>query len=78
MSPETSDWHYVEGLRIDDDPRLALFWDKTGLGHNGQRLSDGVHIVTFIDGARDHITADAWPMFLEKQNQLLSALKHPR
>ena len=28
LTPDTCGWHYVEGLRTDDDPRLALFWDK--------------------------------------------------
>src|SRR6267142_2049671 len=47
LTPETCGWHYVEGLRKDDDPRLALFWDKVGLGHNGERLSGGGHWVCF-------------------------------
>lgn len=25
LGPETCGWNYVEGLRLDDDPRLALF-----------------------------------------------------
>jgi hypothetical protein len=41
LGPDTCGWHYVEGLRLDDDPRLALCWDKVGLGHNGERLPDG-------------------------------------
>ena len=43
LTPETCGWHYVEGLRLDDDPRLALFWDKVGLDHNGGLLADGGH-----------------------------------
>ena len=45
LSPELCGWHYVEGLRRDSDRRLALFWDKVGLGHNGEILAGGGHIV---------------------------------
>ncbi len=48
LTPETCGWHYVEGLRADDDPNIALLWDKVGLGHNGERLSDGGHTVFFV------------------------------
>ena len=34
LGPDSCGWHYVEGLRLDDDPGLAIFWDKIGLGHN--------------------------------------------
>src|SRR5262249_13638862 len=56
LTPNTCDWHYVEGLRNDDNPNLALFWDKSGLGHAGQRLSGGGHIVTFIGYKREYIS----------------------
>src|SRR5216683_121100 len=36
LGPDTCGWHYVEGLRLDDNRRLALCWDKVGLGHNGE------------------------------------------
>ena len=45
LGPDSCGWHYVERLRLDDDPGLAIFWDKVGLGHNGQRLSRGGHTV---------------------------------
>src|SRR5271154_2748474 len=38
LGPASCGWHYVEGLTVSDNPKLALFWDKAGLGHNGQRL----------------------------------------
>jgi hypothetical protein len=50
LTPETCGWHYVEGLRLDDDHRLALFWDKAGLNHNGGRLTQGGHVVMFVNG----------------------------
>jgi hypothetical protein len=72
LGPQTCSWHYVEGLTVYDHPRLALFWDKTGLGHNGQRQSGGGHTVLFIDGDRRHIFADEWDKFLEDQQALLT------
>ena len=72
LTPDTCGWQYVEGLRTDDDPRLALFWDKAGLDHFGGRLSGGGHIVITIDGQNQHVTAEEWPAFLEKQHRLLT------
>jgi hypothetical protein len=77
LTPETCGWHYVEGLRRDDDPRLALFWDKAGLGHNGQRLSSGRH-VWLVGGYMEHIPHDRWEEFLTEQERLWTALKRPR
>ncbi len=52
LSPETCGWHYTEGLRKHDDPRLALFWDKTtGLSRFDARLSDHGHFVYFVSGS---------------------------
>lgn len=71
LSPETCGWHYVEGLTLRDDPELALFWDKAGLGHNGERLPDGGHIVIFIHGNKRYIPEKDWSSFLAKQRKLL-------
>jgi hypothetical protein len=70
LGPETCGWNYVDGLNLADDPRLALFWDKEGLGHNGQRLSDGGHIVMFVSGSSEHIPAPKWQPFLDEQAHL--------
>ena len=78
LSPETCGWHYVEGLHQDDDPRLALFWDKIGLGHNGERLPDGGHFVCFVNGWIKYIPGSGWEAFLEEQRQLVAALKRPK
>ncbi len=71
LTPETCGWHYVEGLRNDDNPALALFWDKASLGHNGERIPEGSHIVCFISGTTDIIPGDRWNDFLSEQNRLL-------
>jgi hypothetical protein len=72
LGPDSCGWHYVEGLREDDDPRLGLFWDKAGLGHNGERLPAGGHIVVFLYGRREHIAGKEWSKFLEEQQKLLA------
>jgi hypothetical protein len=78
LGPETCGWHYVEGLRLDDDRRLALCWDKVGLGHNGQRLSHGGHAVLFVNLGNEYIEADKWESFLQDQDRLLKARKARR
>jgi len=72
LTPETCGWHYVEGLRMDDDPRLALFWDKIGLDHNGGTIPEGGHIVMFVDGIPKHIPETEWATFLDGQRKLLT------
>jgi hypothetical protein len=75
LSPETCGWHYVEGLRSDDDPKLALFWDKAGLGHFGERISDGGHSVGFVNGMVDWVPGDQWEQFEAEQARLQAGLK---
>jgi hypothetical protein len=75
LGPETCGWHYVEGLRQDDDPRLALFWDKAGLDHNGGRMAGGGHIVLFVDRQRKYIPEAEWHDFVEEQRKLLAERK---
>src|SRR5262249_49896873 len=74
LGPDTCGWHYVEGLRTEDDPGLALVWDKAGLGHNGQRLSGG-HWVIFVDGSIEYIPGSRWEAFLQEQKGLLAQRK---
>jgi hypothetical protein len=73
LDPDTCGWHYVEGLTTADDGGLALFWDKVGLGHNGQRLSGGGHMVVFLNSRSEHIPEDRWQEFLDQQQKLLAA-----
>jgi hypothetical protein len=76
LGPETCGWNYVEGLRSDDDRQLALFWDREGLGHNGQRLAGGGHVVMFVDGFTKHIRASEWDAFLAEQKILFAKRKN--
>jgi hypothetical protein len=73
LGPDTCGWHYVEGLRLDDDRRLAICWDKVGLGHNGQRLSDGGRFVLLVNMGYEYIPGPKWKEFLDEQEKLLAA-----
>ena len=75
LTPETCGWHYVEGLRKDDDPGLAILWDKAGLGHNGERLSKGGHWIVDIQGTRHYIPGKDWDRFISEQEQLRANVK---
>jgi len=57
---------------------LALFWDKEGLGHNGQRLSQGGHIVMFVSGFTEYIPATEWDKFLAEQKVLFANRKNAK
>ena len=71
LGPESCGWNYVEGLRNGDSSQLALFWDNAGLDHNGGRLPNGGHIVTFVSGNSEYIPESKWPEFIEEQQRLL-------
>lgn len=77
LTPDTCGWYYVEGLHKDDDSRLAVAWDKVGLGHNGGRLPKGGHVVLTLSGSHDYIPADEWDQFLADQAVLRAAAKRP-
>jgi hypothetical protein len=72
LGPESCGWHYVEGFNLSDDPRIAIVWDKVGLGHNGQRLKNGGHSIIRADGMRDFVSGTEWPKFLHEQQELLA------
>jgi hypothetical protein len=75
LTPDTCGWHYVEGLRKGDDPRLALFWDKAALGHNGEQLRQGGHWVCRVNLDIEYVPESQWQAFLAEQEQLLATLK---
>jgi len=69
LTPETCGWHYVDGLKYDQANafRIAIFWDKIGLGHNSERLPAGGHTVGFMDGHTAVIREADWQRFLTDQ-----------
>jgi hypothetical protein len=73
LSPETCGWHYVEGLRDDDDLQIAVAWDKVvGLGHNGQRWPRYMHEIVHLDGSTEFIEKNQWHEFIANQKNLLA------
>ncbi len=75
LDPETCGWNYVEGLRLDSNPKLALFWDKEGLDEMGRRLPKGGHVVSFVGWPYEYVPASRWDSFLEEQRKLLAEEK---
>ena len=57
-------------------PAWLSFGDKVGLGHNGQRLPQGGHIVMLLDEERKYVPAHDWDLFIEAQRKLLAAQKN--
>jgi hypothetical protein len=74
LTPQTCGWHYAAGLRRYDDPRLALFWDKAGLGYTDALVSAGGHFVFFIGGSIEYVSGDRWEEFLAEQERLRAAV----
>ncbi|HTL55307.1 MAG TPA: C39 family peptidase [Candidatus Limnocylindrales bacterium] len=70
LSSESCGWHYVERLSRSDDKRLAVLWDKVGLGHNGQRTLRGSREVLMVDGTIKWVVAKEWAAFLSRQDEL--------
>jgi hypothetical protein len=77
LGPDTCGWHYVEGLTLSDDHRLALCWDKVGLGHNGERTGGG-RMVLFVGCGYEYVPGAKWEAFLEEQKNLLEERNQAR
>ncbi len=71
LDAESCGWHYVPGLSENDNPGLAILWDKVGLGHNGERTLDGSREVLFVGGGIEYIRRKDWAQFLVQQEKLL-------
>jgi hypothetical protein len=69
LDETVSSWVYLPGFRIDDEPELAIIWEREeGLSPIGRRLSG--HAVGFACGGCNQISAEDWPEFLKKQEAL--------
>ena len=75
FTPDQCGWYYVDGLSMDDDPILALFWDKYHLGHNGQILNGGGIKVFFVNGTSKIIAETEWDDFLLEQRNLYDQIR---
>jgi hypothetical protein len=79
LSPESCGWHYIEGLREDDNPEIAVLWDKMrGLDHNGRRHSGMAHEVSLMDGSHRGVSEANWPKFIADQKVLLEKVMASR
>lgn len=75
LGPESCGWHYVEGLRQDDDPMIAAAWDKVvGIDHFGQRRRGFAREVVYLDGSAAGISMKNWPQFALEQREKLALL----
>lgn len=75
LTADTCDWGYVSGLKSSDNHEIMICWDKSGLGHSGERQSGGGHSIILIGGMTDYIPGPDWVLFLEKQKRLLDQLR---
>jgi hypothetical protein len=73
LDAKASGWVYRSDLRVDDDSRVAVIWDRTpGLGMGGGRSTAGIHVVGFVDLSYKVIPENDWPRFLQDQEALRS------
>ena len=77
LTPDTCGWQYVDGLTMPQrySSRIAIFWDKVGLGHFGERLSHGGHSVTFMDAHGQVIREADWPRFIAEQQNAWNIIR---
>lgn len=71
LTEKESSWIYVEGLRADDDPAIAVLWERTGgINGRGKRTQPGSHAVAYVNGAMAVIQANDWEEFVKNQQDL--------
>lgn len=79
LSEKASSLVYWGGFRWDDDPQLAVVWDRTpGVNGNGRRAWPGSHAVGYADGRVVQVPARQWSQFLKAQAELRARLYKER
>jgi hypothetical protein len=69
-------WVYVSGLREDDDPEIAVLYDKAwGVGGSGGRIRSDEKIVLLINGTSKRIRKSDWKEFEIRQQELIRKLR---
>jgi hypothetical protein len=69
ITETASSWVYWPGLRSDDNPEIALIWERrSGLRFNGSRAHG--REVGFVGGYMRQVPDQEWDSFLQKQQQL--------
>jgi hypothetical protein len=75
FSAQTCGWHYIEGLRVDENLQIAVAWDKTvGLNHFGERDSAIMHEIIRLDGTTAYISKKQWPEFMSMEKKVLEEI----
>lgn len=71
-----SSWVYFPGFSTNDDPRIALIWEReAGIFVNGGRAEG--HAVGFVGGGYDQVPPKDWPQFLKLQEALRAKVLKP-
>ena len=79
LNPSLTSWVYAQGLRVDDDPDLALLWEsKGGLSPNGRRNEFGGHAVVLVSSDITNVPAVDWDEYLKQQEQRRNAVLSKR
>jgi hypothetical protein len=74
LTESISSWRYRPGLRVDDDPRLAVLWeDQYGLRANGVRTLSRSRAVLLVNGDITNVIESAWEGFVSGQMALKTA-----
>lgn len=70
LDEAVSSWIYHPGFRENDDPSVAILWERVvGLTFNGGR-SPGTRCVGFANGTWRQIPVSAWTDFVAEQENL--------
>ena len=79
LDESRTSWVYVQGLKREDDPKLAILWEsKAGLYPNGKRNSFGGRPVLLLSGDITNVPAADWERFLRQQHELRNAVQRKR
>jgi hypothetical protein len=64
-------WRYVQGLRTNDPPNLAILWEsEAGISDDGRRNGYGSRAVLFLNGGITNIPNSEWDRFIDDQASL--------
>ncbi|MFL5339827.1 MAG: hypothetical protein ACJ8F7_06725 [Gemmataceae bacterium] len=75
LTPQSSGWHYAEGLRRFDDSRLALAWEKAAPSCSDALLFGKGRFVVSVGGVAEYVLAERWETFLAEQERLRAAIR---
>lgn len=79
LDPSLTSWVYAQGLRVDDEPDLALLWEsKGGLYPNGRRNEFGGHAVVLVGSDITNVPSVNWDEYLKQQEQRRNAVLSKR